>query len=1116
MALLFGVWFMSNTAILRAPGAPVRLLQDASVRWTHRAAAPVGHIMPFPTASRATGVLVTMAEGKVRLVGPNGIARMEVSMDHRADVGAVCGVLRPGEEARIVAMDVTGSVYCFTSRGRRVWRYARSSRSGGFRAPVIADVDGDGSREILVSDSRGHLLCLDAGGRPRLDIRAGSYRVSMASVITRGKDGPPRLLVFANDAGDVYCITSEGSLVWAVRPGGRFGRSLPIVVPGVRSDPPLVLLGTSFVDPRPGLVALAADTGKVCWRAPTEAQTYQSTVVLPTDDGHTHIVFGDKNTRLYCVDLRGKRIWQTSLEGRGIFHAPAVLRCKNGGTVLIQPVRSSGDGPALFAVDAEGRVLDCLSLAGGAAASPVLCRFEAETISLVSLSGTGEIQRRDLQAPCAGGDILVPGQPIPRIRQCKVEVPKRRVELAMELGRGLLGTNLVPLEPPHAATHVAVTMREPGGTRRTDLHNLSYLRAQARQAGGPLQVPVWLGGPGVYDGEVQWTGSHGTSISGTAGFAVEVRRALEADSLDQRRFENDLTKTATGYRPAVRLAAALRTSIGCRWRRVKATLDATEAEELRRMRKEAAELVRALVQLRPVGDIMVVQDPNPWSPLDRVRALRLAAEPDALSVEMVGNEQEVVGALLVNLQEHSCTVRLAAGDCRCSDGSTRPGRDVITLREPLLVRSSTTGRLVEDPLPLLGEASAVVLQPGEIRRLWLTVNSRTLSAGTHRITLLVGDIASETKPAKVTLTIRVSRVRLPDRLRYRHCNWLSPAGIQDETTRELVIADALAHGTSVFVVPPPIVQVDSNGEVLALHGGVHDTLATRLAGRAFLLIGGLPAIRWPEGTVPTDDASEHAFRNVLRAYAKHMESLGFPSTEYALYLMDEPGLTGPDASFQSFVAQVRRVKQALQTMPIYANPAGGARAEILMPLVGLVDIWCPDMHLYKTDPTRLEPVFRSGREWWHYEAPADQRNLDPLGFYRMQPWMAFRHGMQGAGYWVHSYDPYWFDEPGTSSEYGAVYMTDGRPVPTKRWEATREGIEDYELLSMVSDRARASDASAAAEARTVLTEAVEYVTTGQWETSDIGRQTEPVCPDYTRWMGYRHRLIALLERLWDH
>lgn len=120
-------------------------------------------------------------------------------------------------------------------------------------------------------------------------------------------------------------------------------------------------------------------------------------------------------------------------------------------------------------------------------------------------------------------------------------------------------------------------------------------------------------------------------------------------------------------------------------------------------------------------------------------------------------------------------------------------------------------------------------------------------------------------------------------------------------------------------------------------------------------------------------------------------------------------------------------------------------------------------------------------------------------------------GMTGGGYWVYSYSPYWLFDRSLGVEYGAVYQTDRGPVTSKRWEASRDGIEDFELLWMLREKAKAS-ANGAAALR-LIGEAVAFVTKDQEKASGISRQVRPFTPDYDRWMAYRDRLVDAFEVL---
>jgi hypothetical protein len=122
-------------------------------------------------------------------------------------------------------------------------------------------------------------------------------------------------------------------------------------------------------------------------------------------------------------------------------------------------------------------------------------------------------------------------------------------------------------------------------------------------------------------------------------------------------------------------------------------------------------------------------------------------------------------------------------------------------------------------------------------------------------------------------------------------------------------------------------------------------------------------------------------------------------------------------------------------------------------------------------------------------------------------------GMTGGGYWVYSYANFWGYDRSLPPEWGSVYVTETGPVTTRRWEASRDGIEDFELLTMLKARtARGASAEERAGAQ-LLDEAVAFVTAGQEHVSDIGRQLRPYTPSYTKWMEYRTRIIDSLVKL---
>jgi hypothetical protein len=127
---------------------------------------------------------------------------------------------------------------------------------------------------------------------------------------------------------------------------------------------------------------------------------------------------------------------------------------------------------------------------------------------------------------------------------------------------------------------------------------------------------------------------------------------------------------------------------------------------------------------------------------------------------------------------------------------------------------------------------------------------------------------------------------------------------------------------------------------------------------------------------------------------------------------------------------------------------------------------------YDNAPDGYPMILSAGRELWFYSA-ADAKfgvgkERDPLGFYRHLHWTAFHHGATGAHFWnmLHNNgrSPVWGPEP-PGTYWPMVYpigegypdlpedvQTEEKVIPSRRWEYTRMGIEDYMLLKMARDR----------------------------------------------------------------
>jgi hypothetical protein len=119
--------------------------------------------------------------------------------------------------------------------------------------------------------------------------------------------------------------------------------------------------------------------------------------------------------------------------------------------------------------------------------------------------------------------------------------------------------------------------------------------------------------------------------------------------------------------------------------------------------------------------------------------------------------------------------------------------------------------------------------------------------------------------------------------------------------------------------------------------------------------------------------------------------------------------------------------------------------------------------LDEKNAAKLNLIKASGKTVWMYECDDNAKHQSPLGYYRAQAWLAWRHQMTGIGFWSYctSQDDPWF-VPKLRYDYLLVYPGNG-VVSSKRWEAVRDGIEDYGMLALLRQRLQANHPSAKAE-----------------------------------------------------
>lgn len=202
--------------------------------------------------------------------------------------------------------------------------------------------------------------------------------------------------------------------------------------------------------------------------------------------------------------------------------------------------------------------------------------------------------------------------------------------------------------------------------------------------------------------------------------------------------------------------------------------------------------------------------------------------------------------------------------------------------------------------------------------------------------------------------------------------------------------------------------------------------------------------------------AESFLAQFLPALQGHLQARGWLDL-YWQHLADEP-IAENVASYNELVAAVRRYAPRLRI--IEAN-----HCHDLQP----IDVWVPQLNFWHEDYDFYCGRQRQGEEVWFYTCLAPtgtypNRFIDyPLLKVRLLHWLNFHYGATGYLHWGYNhwrgFDAFLDVEPVhgpdrclPSGDHCIVYPGRRGPVDSIRFEALRDGLEDYELLQQLAAR----------------------------------------------------------------
>ncbi|MBC8184509.1 DUF4091 domain-containing protein [candidate division KSB1 bacterium] len=483
----------------------------------------------------------------------------------------------------------------------------------------------------------------------------------------------------------------------------------------------------------------------------------------------------------------------------------------------------------------------------------------------------------------------------------------------------------------------------------------------------------------------------------------------------------------------------------------------TLRDEIALLRNEATRLLGLAKAAAKAGTILAVSGANPWAPFGGINEfIEDRTFSPGLNIEAFGGETESAALNLMNFSSRPLIIRVEPEPIYSElDSSFVQANKVFSFHEVLQVPTQAMDYPYSaDALPLLGQAGTIIIPPWNVRQLWISADVSALSSGKWITKIRFRTLESESKEATAHISIDVWKSHLPKQQYLKLCHWgyVHTSILKDQP--EAALKDQVNHGTNVFVATntfAPKANYNEDGNLIEeIDFSQHNEYVLQHFSHGLILFFNYqsslkgPAKRFsPQWT--------KAYKHWLKTWIDHLLKIGVAYKDFAFYPIDEPGLReGLVDAFISFSKPIREVDANAQ---IYTDPVERATMSDLKRMAPYVDIWCPNRngYLLKIGAEKLAFLKSTGKTVWTYECEGNAKHQSPLGYYRAQSWLVWFRGLTGIGFWSYCtsrYDPWYM--PAGGHDYLLIYQGDG-VVTSKRWEAVRDGIEDFSMLQQLKE-----------------------------------------------------------------
>ena len=952
---------------------------------------------------------------------------------------------------KVLVLTNNGNIICLNgSSGQLIWNYQLPSPiNWGSTSLAVSELQNDGAKQIIAADKAGNLFCLKEDGSVQWS-KKFEDKFNSAPTIGRLTEKGEKNILIGSDCSPLICFSPNGKELWRVN-GEKSSGSSPMICDIDHDNVPEILVGIGKQ------FTIFNNSGKKLWSHKMRGEIHDAISFGDLDD--------DNNLEIIVADIVGDVVALNNM-GSLLWTANVTHRVRRSATIAdidgdFKPeVLIAGYSSVLFVYNNDGSLKDQIPLKGAMNGSPTVVDFKGDGNLSVVCGASSALMAFNWGSQKQSSKSVIPF--------AEYRCNSLRTGSIIKEDNNIANTTMeVDFDGVYVGDNIfKVIVHNP-------LKKNLKLKLKINKNGIENDKEI-SSGDTLFSEEINYNiyGRNALNFAFSAKLLEKDKTIIQKEhSFYIVPFAKDIADIKMELAEVGALDIANHNSNQYVTDRIivfsyqlneieekidlVGTLPLMELSELKKsvslLRKEVTSFYKMSLASHDAENGFAAYSANPWAPFGGVdEMIENRLQKAEVSIETFMSETESAAINIANFKNKSLTLRIEPLTLISEKDSTEVlTKNVFELHEVLNIPTQALDYSA-DALPLLNQAQTMQISNWDVRQLWVNVNTKALSPGIWKGIIRLSSLEVESKQIDIPVTIEVWENALPEKQGLRLCTWGYVHSSRLKDYPEEAYKDKVNHGINVFVAHPefaPVGKFDSEGNIMGeIDFGKHDEYVKKHIKDGLILFLG-----YQSGLKVSDEPFSSGWLKAhkiwLKAWLEHLKDMGVTYDQYAFYPVDEPGLRV--GTVDLLIAYGKAIREVDPKAQIYTDPVGGATMEELKSINPYVDIWCPKREgfLLNEGHDKLAYLKSTGKTTWTYECYGNAKHLSPLGYYRSQSWLSWHYGLTGIGFWSYctsSADP-WFAPEGTS-DYLLIYQGNG-VVSSKRWEAIRDGIEDYGMLS---------------------------------------------------------------------